>query len=258
MKHLRKALVALLVLLIALPCIASASTRYTGYANKNTYVYKRASTSSTRVRIALNTKVYVIGISGKFYKVQHPRTGVKGYMLKTCVSKKKVTVPTPTPTPVDEDEDDGTEEEDTGSTGTVSWKSKVVKLDWFKTGKNVLKRGEYGYIYDITTGIRMRIKRMGGTNHADVEPATAADTVKLKKIAGGKFSWTCHAVILQANGKYVACSINTLPHGSQTIKNNNYDGQFCLHMVNSLTHGSKKINVNHQACIKKAYKWAHG
>ena len=44
----------------------------------------------------------------------------------------------------------------------------------------------------------------------------------------------------------------------QTITNNGYDGQFCLHMVNSKTHGTGKVNPNHQACINKAYKWAHG
>ena len=117
---------------------------------------------------------------------------------------------------------------------------------------------EYAYLYDVDTGIKLRIKRMGGSNHADVEPATKADTTKLKQIAGGKFSWTCHAGILMANGQYVACSYNTMPHGDQTIKDNGYDGQFCLHMVGSKTHGSDKVNPNHQACIDKAYKWAHG
>ena len=251
MKHLRKALAAILVMLIILPCVASASTHFTGYTSKKTYVYKRASTSSKKVSIAKGTKVYVIGTSGKFYKVQNTTRSATGYIKKIYITKKK---PATTTTPVEEDDD--TTEETTGTT-SVSWKSKVVKLDWYKTGKNVLKRGGYGYLYDIATGIRIRVKRMGGTKHADMEPATASDTAKLKKIAGGTFSWTCHAVILQAGGKYVACSINTLPHGSQTIKDNNYNGQFCLHMVNSRTHGSNKVNPNHQACINKAYKWAH-
>ena len=256
MKHIRKALVAILVLLITMPCIASAGARYTGYINKDTYVYKKPSTSSRRVAITRNTKVYVIGQNGKFYKVENTKRSATGYVLKTCVSKTK----TPDPTPADEEpgDDTGTEEGASGDTGVSAWKSKVVKLDWYKTGKDVLKRGGYAYLYDISTGIRMRIKRMGGTNHADVEPATAADTAKLKKIAGGKFSWVCHAVILQANGRYVACSINTMPHGDQTIRDNGYDGQFCLHMVNSKTHGTGKVNPNHQACINKAYKWAHG
>ena len=255
MKTVRRALVTLLILLITMPCIfsATAATRFTGYINKNTYVYKKPSKSSKKTKITLNTKVYVIGKSGKFYKVQNTKNKVKGYVLKSCVSKKKVT---PTPIPGD-DPDDPVDPTDPDETDPSTWKSRVVKLDWYKTGKNVLRKGGYGYIYDITTGIRLRVKRMGGTNHADIEPATASDTAKLKKIAGGRFSWTCHAVILQASGQYVACSINTMPHGDQTIMDNNYDGQFCLHMVNSRTHGTDTINPNHQACIRKAYNWAH-
>ena len=34
---------------------------------------------------------------------------------------------------------------------TVSWKSKVVKMDWFNGGSSVLATGSYGYIYDINT-----------------------------------------------------------------------------------------------------------
>ena len=258
MKHIRKAVIAILLLLIALPCIATAATRYTGYINKNTYVYKKASTSSKKVAIARNTKVYVIGTSGRFYKIQNTKNGAKGYVLKGCVSKKKVETPTPTDTDTDDTDTDDTGTGTGTDTGALSWKSRVVKLEWFKNGKDVMKKGTYAYLYDVDTGIKLRIKRMGGSNHADVEPATKADTTKLKQIAGGKFSWTCHAGILMANGQYVACSYNTMPHGDQTIKDNGYDGQFCLHMVGSKTHGSDKVNPNHQACIDKAYKWAHG
>ena len=133
----------------------------------------------------------------------------------------------------------------------------MVKKNWFNGGSSVLKKGSYGYIYDIDTGITVRIKRMGGHYHADVEPATTADTAKLLKIANGKFSWKSHAVILKANGKYVASDINTLPHGDQTLKNNNYDGQFCLHTSGSKTHASSKENKEHQKSINRAYKWAH-
>jgi hypothetical protein len=90
-----------------------------------------------------------------------------------------------------------------------------------------------------------------------VEPATAADTAKLKRVAGGHFSWRSEAVILKASGKYVACGINTMPHGDQTIYNNHYDGQFCLHMSDSMTHASSKENRHHQSSIDRAYRWAH-
>ena len=220
--------------------LSSASTAKsstaTAYASKKTYVYKKASTSSTKKSISVNTKLTVVGTSGSFYKVKNG--SYTGYVLKSCVSKSKVST-------------------DTGSTSSTSWKSKVVTMNWFSGGSSVLATGSYGYIYDIDTGITLRIKRMGGHNHADVEPATAADTAKLLKVAGGTFSWDSHAVILHAGGKYVACGINTKPHGDQTITNNNYNGQFCLHMTGSTTHENDAVNANHQASIQRAYEWAH-
>lgn len=213
------------------------SKRTVGYINKSTYVYRKASTSSSKRAVSVNTKVYVVGQSGSYYKVQNSSGSATGYVKASCVSKKKVSTQ--------------------GGSSSTNWKAKVVKMDWFGEGKNVLKKGGYGYIYDIDTGIQLRIKRMGGHNHADVEPATAADTAKLLRVAGGNFSWKSHAVILKAGGKYVACGINTEPHGDQTIQNNNYDGQFCLHMVGSITHGSEQVNDTHQRSIDRAYKWAH-
>ena len=135
-------------------------------------------------------------------------------------------------------------------------KPQVEVLDWYKDGDGVLKKGGYGYLYDIDTGILMRIKRMGGSRHADVEPATRDDTARLKKIAGGRFSWDSHAVILIVDGRFVACAINTMPHGDQTITNNGYDGQFCLHMVGSRTHGTNNVNAQHQKAIQRAWEWA--
>lgn len=223
--------VAMLLASLLTPALASKTTAYT---NKSTYVYKSASSSAAHVKLSKNTKLYVTGASGSYYKVQNTTGSATGYVKKDAVSSGK-----------------------TGKSNSGSWKSQVVKMNWFNGGSNVLKKGGYGYIYDIDTGISLRIKRMGGHNHADVEPATAADTAKLLKIAKGNFSWKSHAVILKAGGKYVACGINTLPHGDQTISNNGYNGQFCLHMCASTCHGSGKVNSNHQSSINRAYKWAH-
>ncbi len=217
-----------------------AAKRTAGYASKNTYVYKSASSGSARRSISRNTKVYVVGKSGSYYKVQNASGSATGYIKASCVSKSKVAA-----------------KKTTAKKSSKSWKSKVVKMSWFGAGQNVLRKGQYGYIYDIDTGIELKIKRMGGHYHADVEPATAADTAKLLRVAKGKFSWDSHAVILKAGGKYVACGINTKPHGDQTIRSNNYNGQFCLHMCGSWTHASSKENKYHQQSIERAYRWAH-
>ena len=221
-----------------LSCL-NTTTRYPGYTSRKTYIYKSASTGSAKKSLPVNTKVYVIGKSGDFFRVQNASGSVTGYVKVGHISKKKVS---------------------TGSSNTKPasyYKSKVVKLNWYGSGSKVLDKGEYGYIYDIKSGQTIRIKRMGGSNHADVEPASASDTAKLKSACGGEFSWDSRPAILIAGGKYVACAINTMPHGSQTIESNNYDGQFCLHMVGSKTHGSDCVNEVHQAAIDDAYNWAH-
>jgi hypothetical protein len=139
-------------------------------------------------------------------------------------------------------------------TGSSDWKSKVVALEWYDGGSRVLKKGKYGYLYDVKSGAYLKIKRMGGTAHADCEPASKSDTAKLKKMG---YSYKRRPGILYANGKFVAVSFTTQPHGDQTITTNGYNGQFCLHMAGSMTHGSEEVNVNHQAAIARAYKWAH-
>ena len=208
------------------------------YISRDTYVYKSASSSSGKTSVSRNTAVYVVGKSGSYYRVQNASGSRSGYVKASCISSSKSSG-------------------GKSSGKKTSMKSKVVKMQWFNGGSKVLKKGGYGYIYDIKTGIKVKIKRMGGHNHADVEPATAADTRKLLRVSGGKWSWDSRSEILIAGGKYVACAINTMPHGDQTIHDNNYEGQFCLHMSGSKTHCSDKENSNHQAAINAAYNWAH-
>lgn len=139
-------------------------------------------------------------------------------------------------------------------TASGSWKRKVVALNWYEGGSRVLKKGKYGYLYDVKSGISLKIKRMGGSAHADVEPATKSDTAKLKRLG---YSWKRRPAILYAGGKFVACSFATEPHGDQTIHDNGFDGQFCLHMLGSKTHGSDNVDADHQSAVRKAYNWAH-
>ncbi len=110
-------------------------------------------------------------------------------------------------------------------------------------------------IIDLSTGTRIRIRRLYGSNHCDVEPATKSDTVKLKAVYGGKWSWDSRGVVLIAGGKCFAAAINSMPHGGQLSRTNNYPGQFCLHLNDSKTHGSEKENADHQANVRKVYAY---
>ena len=232
-RFIRKLLCALTIaaLLAAPVCPALAASVSARVTSSSAKFYRYPTTASAHVSVKKGLSLTVTGVKNGWARVRVK--GVTGYMKTSALGAAA-----------------------RRSSGS-SWKKKVVRMNWFKGGSSVLKKGAYGYIYDIDTGITMRIKRMGGTNHADVEPATRSDTAKLLKIAGGHFSWNSHAVILHAGGKFVACAINTMPHGDQTITSNGYNGQFCLHMTGSKTHESNSTNSDHQAAIQRAYNWAH-
>ncbi|NLX70310.1 MAG: LysM peptidoglycan-binding domain-containing protein [Clostridiales bacterium] len=131
-------------------------------------------------------------------------------------------------------------------------KNGVEMTPWFGGANKIFARGSVAKITHVDTGYTFYAKRRGGTNHADCEPLTAADTAVIKKIYGGKFSWTRKAIIVQVNGKKMAASMNGMPHGGSSISGNNFSGHFCIHFYGSRTHGSGKVDADHQAMVKKA------
>ena len=133
-----------------------------------------------------------------------------------------------------------------------SGKLVTERLDWFNGGKNVIPNGAVFQIKDVGTGLVFSARRQSGGSHMDAEPLTAADTATLKKINGGSFSWRRRAVLVKYNGHVYAASIYSEPHGTNTILDNNFDGQFCLHFYGSKTHGSDRVDEAHQRCVEQA------
>lgn len=230
-RRMQRVLCAILVVLLATAMFCPALAKGVQARVKASVagLYSHATTASACVPIKKGTKLTVSAVRKGWAKVSCK--GVTGYMKTSTLARisRKVS--------------------------PSAWKSKVKLMSW-SSGSKLLKKGKYAYIYDIKSGLTIKIKRMGGHNHFDVEPATKADTAKLKSLGGG-YSWDSRPVILSAGGKFVAAAINTMPHGEQTLKNNGYNGQFCMHLLGSKTHGSGKVNEEHQKSIKKAYNWAH-
>ena len=222
-------LAMVMALVFSFGTTALAETVSARVCSSSAKFYKSASTHSDHVELDKGVKVSVTDVENDWAKVKYK--GVTGFMKVSTleVSSKK-------------------------SSSKGDWKSQVVAMKWFDGGKSVLKKGHYGYIYDIRSGQTIKIKRMGGVNHADIEPATKADAQKIKRFGA---SWHARPVILKVGDKYVAASINTMPHGDQTIHDNDFEGQICLHMVGSTTHGTDSVRSDHQSAIKKAYNWAH-
>ena len=156
----------------------------------------------------------------------------------------------------------------------------VLFPDWFKEGKDILVRDDYASnlnnaftVEDYNTGKKFKVIRTGGTNHADVEPLTAADTATMKSIWGG-FSWTRRPVLVHVNGKVYGASMTGMPHAGldsepareytsknrsdnygpginyDSVKNNGADGHVDIHFLNSKTHGSNKLDTAHQNNIQ--------
>ena len=143
----------------------------------------------------------------------------------------------------------------------------IELADWKKD--NVYKifyKGCIATLTDVKTGISFKIKRWSGGLHADVEPLTASDTAKMCKIYGVKTAqqisdknlYQRRSILITVEGHTYAASMYGVPHNypaGDTIANNKFNGQFCVHFVNSQVHKSKKVDSAHQNAIKYAYNY---
>ncbi|MDR0897170.1 MAG: peptidoglycan-binding protein [Oscillospiraceae bacterium] len=141
-----------------------------------------------------------------------------------------------------------------GSGSSSGSSSKITeKLNWFDDRvASMIPKGTHFTIKDIRSGRTFRAKHLFGTNHMDAEPLTEEDTGIMKKCYGGDWSWDRRPILILCAGRVFAASMNGMPHGDQSIYDNDFDGQFCIHFVDSKTHGTDKVDPDHQAAINEA------
>lgn len=123
-------------------------------------------------------------------------------------------------------------------------------LDWWTEAQYVFTIGKTAKVTDFVTGRTFYVKRTVGANHADSEPLTARDAQIMKEIWGGSYSWKTRAIIVEVDGRRLAASMHSMPHGVQYIKDNNYEGHFCIHFQNSTLHFNGQIDQGHQTQIR--------
>ena len=193
----------------------------------------------TLTTLSVNAEVAVTAVKGKVCRVT--AGGKTGYMKKSDLSKDLTDIVVPEKESVSY-----------GDSTVKPAKGTAVEMDWWTSDiQQIFARGGVAQITDVETGISWREQRRGGTNHADCQPLTAADTAAMKK-ACGSWSWNRRAIFVTINGVNYAASMNCMPHGSGAITDNNFNGHHCIHFTNSRTHGSNKVCPQHQAAIKKA------
>lgn len=129
---------------------------------------------------------------------------------------------------------------------------KTERLNWFHGGNGTIPNNATFTVKDVGTGRTFKARRWSGANHLDAEPCTKEDTATIKKNYGGSFSWSRRPVLVKYNGHVYAGSMNSMPHGTQTIEDNNYEGHFCIHFYQSRTHGSDKVDESHQNAVARA------
>ena len=210
---------------------------YSGYAAKDgVKCYDDWNGNGSAVKtLKVNTKIEVQAYNSTWARVKVD--GGTYFMYVSSISKTKInTIP------------------DNGST-VMPATGTAKEADWWTSGiATKFKVGDVVTVTDVATGIAWRVKRVGGTNHADVAPLTAEDTAAMKKVYG-TWSWNRRAVFVTIDGVNYAASINGMPHGSgDSVPDNNYNGHHCMHFTNSRTHGTNKECSLHQAAIQKALK----
>ena len=202
--------------------------------------------------LSLNTQVTVTGVKGKVCRIRVD--GRTGYMKKADLSDRRAETAQAAQTEAARTPAVSTAEirADDISTATPATGS-AREMDWWTSDiQNIFPRGAVAVITDVATGLAWREQRRGGTNHADVQPLTAADTAVLKKVYGGNWSWNRRAIFVTINGVNYAASMNGMPHDGGAIEDNDFDGHHCIHFTNSRTHGTDSVCEKHQAAIQKA------
>ena len=140
------------------------------------------------------------------------------------------------------------------------------KIDWYTGGINELwPRGSNYKVFDVYTGIVWWAHRWAGGKHVDAEPLTAADTARLCKIYGvstsdeiaSKDLYQRRPMLVTIGTRTFACSLYGVPHNypdGDTISDNDFKGQVCIHFTNSRVHNSNKVDSDHEAAIEYAWE----
>ena len=193
----------------------------------------------------LNTQVTITAVNGRIGRIS--LGGKTGYMNIADLSARKIAEVSGPGFGFGADDIAAAASSATPAHGTAH------EMDWWTSGiQTLFPRGGVATVTDVETGLAWKEQRYGGTNHADVQPLTAADTAALKQAYGGTWSWTRRAIFVTIGGVNYAASMNGMPHGGGSIKDNDFSGHHCIHFTNSRTHGSNRVCQLHQAAIQKA------
>ena len=136
--------------------------------------------------------------------------------------------------------------------------SSVKLLHWFNEVKPSLSNGDTLIVYDPATSLQWKLRVLSRGRHCDSEPITAEDTATMYKAFGNQNTWTAKPVYVKLpSGTWSLATHHNVPHDSQSIKNNDFNGHLCVHFLRDMEEckqNDPNWGVTNQNAIRKAWK----
>jgi hypothetical protein len=126
------------------------------------------------------------------------------------------------------------------------------KIIPWKDAQHLVPRKSVFSVTDLETGLTFHVQRRAGSDHADVQPLTKDDTKIMKQMYNNHWSWRRKSILVHSGNKWIAASMNGMPHGGDGIPGNGFSGHFCIHFYGSTTHQSVHPDSGHQLMVYKA------
>ena len=147
-----------------------------------------------------------------------------------------------------------------GSMGYVAppAKSQIQLLHWNDEIKGSMKDYQAFVVYDPATGISWSLTIISRGRHCDVEPSTKVDTAAMHAAFGYKETWTPKPVYVRLpDGRWTVATTHNVAHGVNPIKNNDFEGQNCVHFLRDMSETEKNdpdYGVTNQKALRKFWK----
>ena len=132
---------------------------------------------------------------------------------------------------------------------------KVVYEYWYSTVRNACRKYPYCTLFDPESGISWQVHMFSYGKHAEIEPLTPNDTVKMNQVCGEEV-WTPKPVwVIFADGTIRIATTHSVPHGVQHITDNDFPGHSCLHFPRTTAQVTAigPYATKHQNAVDKAW-----
>ena len=134
----------------------------------------------------------------------------------------------------------------------------IKLMHWFNEVKPALSGKSSIYVHDPASGNGFTLSLYSLGNHVDVEPRTTEDTANMMAAFGGKATWTPKFVYVRLpDGNWTAATMHNVAHGGQSISDNDFNGQNCVHFLRDMEEVSRNdpdYGVTNQLALRKGWQ----